>query len=65
VAITVNVVLVAVLGVDEIEAKAGEDPVSTRVVVEGVVAIISVESVWTGATRELVGCAPADEQVAR
>jgi hypothetical protein len=65
VAITVNVVFVAVLGVDEIEAKAGEDPVSTRAAVAGVVAIISVESVWTGAARELVGCAPADEQVAR
>ncbi len=65
VAITVNLVFVAVLGVDEIEAKAGEDPVSPRAAVEGVVALISVESVWTGATRELVGCAPADEQVAR
>ena len=65
VAITVYVVLVAVLGIDEIEAKAGEDPVSTWAAVERVVAIISVESVSTGATRELVGCAPADEQVAR
>ncbi|MDQ3913653.1 MAG: hypothetical protein M3305_18160 [Actinomycetota bacterium] len=65
IAITVYVILEAVLGVDEIEAQTGEDPVATRAAVEGIVAVIPVEAVGAKAARELVGGAPPDEQVAR
>ena len=52
VAITVYVVFVAVLGIDEIEAPASEDPVATRAAVEGVVAVIPVEAVARAEAQE-------------